>query len=172
MKKFLMTTLFLSLSLVAMSATKNYNGEQAKKDLTAKGYSVTKETEQEYKIEKGKTQIKLREYKNENEATVAFSELLKKTYAAKDVIVPEKSDVKKGVFVFHNPKMKDHYSVYGHGIQKPVLVDAHGTEKDIREVLGILKNNRKPAKDMTKESAPQMTVDPFEMREPTSSENS
>ncbi|MGL5656417.1 MAG: hypothetical protein ACRCXY_06245 [Fusobacteriaceae bacterium] len=171
MKKLLMTTFFLSVSLLAMSATKNYENEKIKQELASKGYSVTKETAEEYKIEKGKTQIRLKEYANENTATVAFSELLKKTYAEKDVIVPEKSNVRKGIFVFKNPKVKDEYLFYGNGIERPVVVNARGTEKDIREVLGILKDNRKPVKEVTKEAAPAVIVDPFQMRE-TASENS
>ena len=163
MKKFLMTTLFLSVSLLAMSATKHYNCDQAKKDLTAKGYQVSKETNDEYKIVKGKTQIDLKEYKNENEATVAFSESLQKSYAANDKIVPEKSNIKKGVFVFEDSKVKGHYVLHANAMEKPVVVNAEGSEKDLKEVFSILKDNRKAVQDVK--------IDTFEMKEPQGSQH-
>lgn len=163
MKKFLMTSLFLSVSLLAMSATKNYDCKQAKKDLTAKGYNVTKETNEEYKIVKGKTQVDLKEFKTEDEATVAFSEALKKSYAAKDVIVPEKSDVRKGVFVFEDSKVKGHYILHANAVEKPVVVNAQGSEKEVKEVLEILKANRKAVQDVK--------IDTFEMKEPQGSQH-
>ncbi|MGL5054533.1 MAG: hypothetical protein ACRC54_02445 [Fusobacteriaceae bacterium] len=163
MKKFLMTTLFLSVSLLAMSATKNYDHEQAKKDLTAKGYQVSKETNEEYKIVKGKTQIDLKEYKNENEATVAFSEALKQSYAAKDKIVPEKSNIRKGIFVFEDSKVKGHYILHANAMGKPVVANAQGSEKDLREVFSILKENRKTVQDVQ--------IDTFEMKEPQGSQH-
>lgn len=48
-------------------------------------------------------------------------------------------------------------------MEKPVVVNAEGSEKDLKEVFSILKDNRKAVQDVK--------IDTFEMKEPQGSQH-